>query len=210
MHHLFDPSLIAGAAGGRIEQSYVLPFLTASHIEIIPFLPDDSSHTEILSLIRESFQIPSDSPGYELQIRNALTEIWIRMLNLIAPQLSVPAQKNRTADLLKQMLSFIHEHYQEKITLSDIAQSANVSEYICSNTFQKSLHTTPMEYLNSYRMRIAYQMLAQTDASVSQISAMCGMNNSYFSKAFRQTTGYTPLEYRRFYQRQKAITESTD
>ena len=203
IHHLFDPSLIAGAAGGRIEQSYVLPFLTASHIEIIPFMPDDSCHTEILSLIRESFHIPSDSPGYELQIRNALTEIWIRMLNLIAPQLSVPAKKNKTSDLLKQMLSFIHEHYQEKLTLSDIAHPANVSEYICSNTFQKSLHTTPMEYLNSYRLRIAYQMLAQTDASVSQISALCGMNHSYFSKVFRQTTGYTPLEYRRFYQRQK-------
>ena len=52
-------------------------------------------------------------------------------------------------------------------------------------------------------MRIAYQMLAQTDASVSQISALCGMNHSYFSQVFRQTTGYTPLEYRRFYQRQK-------
>ena len=78
-----------------------------------------------------------------------------------------------------------------------------MSVSICSNTFQKSLHTTPMEYLNSYRLRIAYQMLAQTDASVSQISALCGMNHSYFSKVFRQTTGYTPLEYRRFYQRQK-------
>lgn len=203
MHHFFAPSLIAGAAGSRIEQNYVLPLLTASHIEIIPLMPDNSRNTEILSLIRESFQISSDSPGYELQIRNVLTEIWIRMLNLIAPQLSMPSPKNRISDIIKQMLLFVHEHYQEKITVTDIAKSANVSDYICSNTFQKCLRTTPMEYLNSYRMWMAYQILAQTDASVSQISSMCGMNNSYFSKAFRENTGYTPLEYRRFYQRQK-------
>ena len=203
MHHLFDPSLIAGAAGGRIEQSYVLPFLAASHIEIVPLMPDNSCSTEMLSLIRESFQIPSDSPGYELQIRNILTEIWIRMLDLLAPQLSIPSQMNRSADLIKQMLRFIHRHYREKITVADIAKSANVSDYLCTSTFQKCLRTTPTEYLNSYRMRIAYQMLAQTDISVSEISAMCGMNNSYFSQVFRQTTGYTPLEYRRFYQRKK-------
>ena len=50
---------------------------------------------------------------------------------------------------------------------------------------------------------VLHQMLAQTELSVTEISQSCGMNNSYFSQIFRQTTGYTPLEYRRFYQRQK-------
>lgn len=203
MHHLFDPSLIAGAAGSRIEKNYVIPFLTASHIEIIPLTPDNPSHAELLSLIRESFQLSSEQMGYELHIRNVLTEIWLNMLKIIAPQLSSTRCNSRPSDLIKQMLIYIHEHYSEKITVSDIAQSANISDYICSNVFQKCLHTTPSEYLNTYRMRIAYQLLAQTDDSVSAISAACGMNNSYFSKVFRQTTGYTPLEYRRFYQRQE-------
>ena len=201
LYHFFDPSLIAGDAGSRIEKKYVLPLLTASQMEIIPLMPDNSVHTAILTLIRDSFQLSSDKPGYELQIRNKLTEIWLQLLELTAPQLSMPHQADRISALMQTMQLYIHEHYGEKITVTDIARSAGISEYMCSSTFRRCLHTTPMEYLGSYRMRIAYQMLAQTDVPVREISPVCGMNNSYFSKVFRQHTGYSPLEYRRFYQR---------
>ena len=204
LHHLFDPILIAGAAGSRIEENYVLPFLTANHIEIIPLMPDNPEHTEILKLIRLSFQIRSDQPGYELQIRNALTDIWLNMLHLVNPQLRKTHNIPKSSEILKQMLQHIHHHYGERLTVSDIAESAGISEYRCSNLFRKFLHTTPMDYLSDYRMRLAYQMLAQTEIPVTEISTGCGMNHSYFTKVFRQTTGYTPMEYRRFYQRQSS------
>ena len=202
LHHLFDPSLIAGAAGSRIERNYVLPLIAASHIEIIPLKPDNPNQKEILTLIRDSFTLDADEPGYELYLRNELTEIWLRVLELIAPQLSQKHKSDKPSDLIKQMMLYIHEHYSEKLTVKDLADSANVSEYICYRVFQKCLHTTPADYINSYRLSIAYQMLAQTEASVTEISAACGMNNSYFSQTFRHATGYTPMEYRRFFQRQ--------
>ena len=130
-----------------------------------------------------------------------MSVLWLQLLELTAPRLSMTHRTDRFSALMQTMLLYIHEHYGEKLTVTDIARSAGISEYICSSTFQKCLHTTPMEYLGSYRMRIAYQMLAQTDVPVSEISTVCGMNNSYFSKVFRQHTGYSPLEYRRFYQR---------
>lgn len=202
LYHFFNPSLIAGAAGSRIEKRYVLPMITASHIEMIPLKPDDLEQAEILDLIRDSFKLDMDELGYEFQVRSALDNIWISVLRLIQPKLSERHKADRTSELMKKMLVFLHDHIHEKLSVKDLADVAGISERSCYGIFQKCLHTSPSEYINTYRLNLAYQMLAQTELSITEISQSCGMNNSYFSKVFRQTTGFTPLEYRRFYQRQ--------
>ena len=60
---------------------------------------------------------------------------------------------------------------------------------------------TPTEYIRQYRLEKACQLLTQTNKSVAEISKECGMNYSYLSKRIRETTGLTPLEYRRNYHR---------
>lgn len=94
--HLFDPVLIAGNTGGRIERKYVLPLIAASNIEVIPLMPDNPAHGEILELLRSSFCLDPDEVGYEFRIRAVLSELWLRMMELVAPQLK---QKKVTVPL---------------------------------------------------------------------------------------------------------------
>ena len=197
--HLFDPVLISGSPGSSIERKYVLPLIMSSQTEMI--ILDAKQHAEILQMLRSSFDIPADTPGYELRIRSALSEIWLRLLQIAQPEENREDKDSSTSELIKRMLIYIHEHYGEKLTVQSIAGAASVSERTCFDLFRRNLRISPIEYLNSYRLRMACQMLTQTTQSVTAISGACGMNNSYFSQVFREATGFTPLEYRRFYRR---------
>lgn len=96
------------------------------------------------------------------------------------------------------MLQFIHAQYGARITLQDIAASANISSRECSRCFRRCINTSPMGYLCSYRVHIASDLLRRTDDSITSISENCGFSSpGYFCKVFRHITGKTPLEYRR-------------
>ena len=64
-----------------------------------------------------------------------------------------------------------------------------------------NLQTSSTRYIKEYRLEKAYQMLTQTNKPMAEISALCGVNNSYFSKMIREETGLTPMEYRRNHRR---------
>lgn len=199
--HLFDPALIAGSPGSRMEEKYVLPLTAAPQIELLVLDGQDPGHKEVLELLRHSFEAVPEEPGYELRIRSVLSEIWLKLLEIAAPQLDRQTRHSAASQQTKQMMVYIHERYGEKLTVKEIAAAACVSERACFDLFRRNLRTTPMEYVNSYRLRIACQKLTQTENSVTAISGDCGMNNSYFCQVFREATGFTPLEYRRFYRR---------
>ena len=81
--HIFDVSLLAGEQGSRIEQKYISPVITASQLEIIPLFPGNAEEERILKLLAASFRLSSDEFGYEIKLREALTEIWLMLLNFL-------------------------------------------------------------------------------------------------------------------------------
>lgn len=96
--HIFDPSLIAGEHGSRIEQKYVTPITAASQLEMIALYPDDPAQAKVLQLIRESFLLDKSEFGYEVRLREALSGIWICLFNLARPILEQEEKQNRVTD----------------------------------------------------------------------------------------------------------------
>lgn len=199
--HLFDSSLLAGKHGSRIEQKYITPVVAASQIEMIPLFPENPAHKKILNLIFEAFYIPDDKFGYEIKLQEALLEIWLMLFEQSIPMLDKNITSNKNSDKIKQMMIYVHEHYSEKISISQLAAAAYLSERECFRVFHDCLHTTPVEYIKSYRLQAACQMLARGQESVTIISQTCGLgSSSYFGKVFREYAHCTPLEYRRKWQ----------
>lgn len=200
--HIFDPVLIAGQWGSLIEQKYITPLITASRLELIALYPDNPRHASILHLIRQAFELSEDEFGYELNIREALSQIWFRIVQLCRPALlEEPDTNTKSIDKIKSMMIYIHEHYSEKISVSELSAAAYLSERECYRVFQSCLHMTPTEYMKSYRLQMACRMLAEGQESVTEIGHACGLGStSYFSKIFHARTGCTPLEYRRKWQ----------
>lgn len=199
--HIFDPSFVGGAQGRRIEQKYIMPIVAAPQLELLPLYPDNPAQAEVLKLIRDSFHLPEQDFGYEIKLREALAEIWIHLLALSRPILEEKREYDKSSDKIKLMMIYIHEHYSEKISIKELATSAFSSERECFRVFHDCLHMTPAEYIKSYRLQMACQMLAQGRETITFISHACGLgSSSYFGKVFREYVGCTPLEYRRKWQ----------
>lgn len=195
--HIFDASFLAGERGGRIGQKYIFPLASAGQIEMIPLFPGNPAQEDALRLLRESFRLRSDGFGYEMKLRNILSELW---LMLFSQAEFVPGEKGepgRDNDKVKRMMVYIHEHYPEKISVSEVAAAAFLSERECFRVFRRCLHMTPVEYIKSYRLQMACQMLADGGEPVTSVSYACGLgSSSYFGKVFREYAGCTPTEYR--------------
>ncbi len=199
--HIFDVSLLSGERESRIEQKYITPVVAAQQIELIPLFPGNATEEKILKLILEVFHFSSDEFGYEMKLREALSEIWLMIFELSRPLREKKGEHNKSNDKIKLMMIYIHEHYQEKISISELAAAAYLSERECYRVFHDCLHMTPVEYIKAYRLQAACQMLAKGQESVTVISHACGLgSSSYFGKVFREYAHCSPTEYRKKWQ----------
>lgn len=99
---------------------------------------------------------------------------------------------------VEKALQYISERYSYGITIEDIADYTGVSRSHLFRLFQAVLQQSPKEYLTSYRLKQACQLLKETDLSVAAIAHSAGFeNNLYFSKAFKKEIGATPTGYRK-------------
>lgn len=195
--HLFDPLLISGTQGSRIEEKYILPLTTAAGAEIVPLSPDVLEQKKLLDTLRASFSLSPGDMGYELRLRAILSELWLGLLDAAAPRLRQSRRRTATSEQIKQMMVYIHDHCGESLTTADIAKAACVSQRTCFSLFQTYLHTTPMKYVQSHRLRLACQLLAHSRESVTQIGNTCGLGSgSHFASLFRAELGLTPTQYR--------------
>ena len=199
--HIFDVSLLAGEQGSRIEQKYITPVITAVQIEIIPLFPGNREDERILKLLIDSFRLSSEEFGYEIKLREALAQIWLMLFELSSSMREKKDGYSKSNDKIKLMMIYIHEHYREKISIQDLAAAAYLSERECYRVFHDCLHMTPVEYITSYRLQVACQMLAKSQETVTFISHECGLgSSSYFGKVFREYAHCSPIEYRKKWQ----------
>lgn len=199
--HIFDPSIIAGEQGSLIEQKYIMPIIAAPRLEVIALYPEDPAQAEVLGLIKNAFLLRKESFGYEIRLREALSEIWLSLFALSRRELEKEQGCDRKNDKIKSMMIYVREHYGEKITIQELAAAAFLSERECFRVFHDCLHTTPAEYIRGYRLQMACQMLGKGEESVTYISHACGLgSSSYFGKLFREYIGCTPAQYRHKWQ----------
>ena len=194
----FTPEFIGGQENSRIMRQYVQPILSAPDISLVKFDPGIPEHRPILDCLCRCYQLYDEKPaGYELEIQQQMLLFWqhfYRLTQSIHGQQSVPVDDHR----IKQMLTFIAEHYAEHLRLEDIAAAAYISPRACSRCFQSQLGLTPFAYLMDYRIQQASEMLRSTTLPIGEIALACGFgSSSYFGRVFLEKTGTTPNEYRK-------------
>lgn len=199
---VFDARLIGGEQEGRIAQRYVLPLLEDIHLPYVHFRKEVEWQADCIDGLFQAFQAyEQGSFGYELTLRNHLSNLWILMAqHCIQPQ-KEKLPETLTFQRIKQMLHFIQEHYEESITLIEIASAASISEREALRCFQKVLHDSPIAYLAKYRIGKAAQMLEEEAISITEVAQACGFDDSgYFTKQFKRYMNMTPRTYRKQHQ----------
>lgn len=180
----------------QCEKDFITPILTNPNIRYIPFLQEIEWHNELLQYMPLINSV-KNSKTAQLKINSYLLQIW-SLLYENTPCTSKNCMTNFDFSALKDMISFIQRNYTEKITLSDIASSANVGQSKCCRLFSKYLGQTPNNYLIDYRLQNCVELLQSTDMSITEISVATGFGSgSYFAETFRKKYGTTPTNYKK-------------
>lgn len=146
----------------------------------------------------QSFIELDDAPFHHLEVINFIMEI-IEQLYPLTKNESKPVNKKELA-LFYAMIEYIHNHFHEQLTVTAIAKQAFTNKNRCTALFNKYASTSPIKYLNNYRLNQAKDLLLQTSQSVSDISLAVGFNQlSHFIELFRLNYGLSPLKYRTFH-----------
>ncbi len=196
---LFRKELLEGVKDSVFKSKYIDPILQSNLIQGILFKRDDLKQQKIIEVMERAYQsCLLGDVGYEMIVRNFISELWLYLLKEYKNALhssvnySVPVTGR-----VKTMMTFIENNYMNKIGVEDIGDSANVSKRECLRCFKLNLHMSPFSYLTDFRIRKAAQLLLRTQDSIITISEACGFSsNSYFGKVFHTVMGCTPKEYR--------------
>ena len=197
--HLFEMSFLSGMYNSVFEEKYFLPVSRNSAFQLWLVKPDSLPRMRMIEAVLRAVELHrSEPPEYEFDLRTELCAFWRGMLNDSAEvRASMPQRSNADTERIKAMMDYIQENCAERLTLDQIAASANISRRECTRCFRRCIDSTPNEYLNACRLRMAADMLLRTGKGVLEISEACGFSSaSYFGKVFRGATGLTPREFR--------------
>ena len=106
---------------------------------------------------------------------------------------------NRTkySGLISSIKKYIIDRYAEPgLSIMEIAEHFNFSVTYLNVLFKQHTQNTIKQYLQDYRIGAAKSLLLK-GVRISETAKLCGFScSNYFSKAFRESTGLSPGEYR--------------
>jgi AraC family transcriptional regulator len=102
----------------------------------------------------------------------------------------------------RRVLDYIEAHLAAPLSLGELAQLCNLSEFHFARMFRLSLGVPPHRYVLARRIGMARRLLRAREAPLGEIGLACGFASpSHFSSRFRQAMGDTPAAYRKAFMR---------
>lgn len=104
--------------------------------------------------------------------------------------------------MLQKINEYVENHYDETISLMDVAAFCNFSKYYFAHLFRKITGTTFYEYLTSFRLKKTLTLLVDTEDKIADIAQSCGFfsSRSYY-RSFLKEYGMSPGKYRLLHKR---------
>jgi two-component system response regulator YesN len=98
---------------------------------------------------------------------------------------------------LQKALRFIHEHYDEDISIDHVSYAIGISASYLHQLCKKELNQTFLEYLTDYRIHQAKRILTLENIKMTEVATKVGYRSpQHFSQVFKKKTGMLPHQYR--------------
>lgn len=108
--------------------------------------------------------------------------------------------------MMSKALSLMHAQPAYEWDVESLARLTKQSRSSFSKKFVELVGTSPILYLKNWRMKLACQLLTETDKNIAQVSELVGYSSqAAFTRTFTQTFGYSPKVFRR-----RLISSSSD
>ncbi len=130
---------------------------------------------------------------------SALELLYVLKTQCLVPEkLSLSGSRRDEKSVTMQILGFLHQHYAEPVSLSDLARITWFSEAYLSRYIRKQFGETFTSLLMGIRLDHAVERVAGSSDKLILIALENGFSNTVaFNREFRKRYGMTPSEYRR-------------
>ena len=108
------------------------------------------------------------------------------------------------AYIVRTAKKYTKEHYQDKgLSLQEVSDAVGISRTYFSKAFKEITGEKYWDYLSSYRIRKAKELLCNTNLGQAEISQRVGYESEFhFSRKFKELVGMSPNKFRRSEQKE--------
>ena len=108
------------------------------------------------------------------------------------------ATSGRVRDFyIKEALNYIEQNFQNDISVENIASFCGLNRTYFGRIFKETVGKSPQQFLLSYRMAKAAELLKLTELTINDVGNAVGYPNQlHFSRAFKNVYGLSPREWR--------------
>jgi len=198
---VFDMQWLSSSHYDRVQHQFLKQLLEGECQLPMAITGDEASDKRIVASAEHIVESFKNRPkGYELHVKAELYLIVYELIStsrLLQRTGASPAEE-LDLDRLTPILTFIHEHYAEPISVKTLAQMVPMSEgYFCRH-FRRQIGMTPVQYINQYRVNRATSLLKATDCSIMEAAYAVGFQNAnYFARVFKNILHISPSDLRR-------------
>lgn len=98
---------------------------------------------------------------------------------------------------IAEALDYISKRFYEEITIADLAKVSHLSETHFRRVFEKSMHMTPVDYLNLVRVQMACEYMKKNNHPMENVAEKCGFRTvSTFNRNFKKVVGISPYQWK--------------
>ena len=183
--------LWVGFAGSRAEEYLHSMGLSDRH----PIFSCDKSE-ELYSIVRDMMEHNTFGIADDLR-RNGLLGVF---LSVIADSAGVVAreEEDKGNQYVKKAVSFIQSNDCNPIKVADVADYVCINRSYLYTLFQNYLGMSPQQFLTTFRITKARELLDSTNYPIESIALSCGYSDALvFTKAFHAMKGMSPSKYRK-------------
>jgi AraC family transcriptional regulator len=145
-------------------------------------------------------ELEAGFPGGRLFGESLLCALAVRLQQKygVNPSTSPKPQNGLPKARLNRVIEYIEANLDREIALAAMAETAGYSRSHFLRMFRSATGHTPHRYVLQLRLKRAQELMRLEPMSLIEIASHCGFSShAHMSRAFRQSLGVTPSEYRR-------------
>ncbi|HHJ10291.1 MAG TPA: AraC family transcriptional regulator [Bacteroidetes bacterium] len=153
------------------------------------------SYYKIFEFIRE------EKPGFQQVAAGMIMKL---LGDIVALEKRRNFSNQRVEKIIQNIRFEIRENIEQKIDLKKLAEENNIGYSYFRKMFKKYTGVPPLQYQLRLKIMRAKEMLLSSDKIIKEISYQLGFRSVYyFSRVFKNKTGFTPSEIRKTSQNMK-------